>query len=292
MALNYSFNGDSYTLLGGCGDSTIVVPDFYDDGINGIFPVVSINSYSFFQCNSLEYLIIGKNVNFINYSAFGRCNNLKIIIFKPKNISLNAASFGECSNLKDIKFEGNAPTAVNGTPSSVFIDSNPNCKIYRKKHFVTGWNSTFGGKPVVLWSDNVIKSGGTVKLTTKKRPNFIYTLQSVNQINNPSGIISQGLKFYITKQTLTINLSFGLDPIVTNIYYDETNTYALWAIRSGPGAGIYWVITPIDRVGLYDPITGLGLGDKYYLRGSDNPIGSYGGGGDWSGNSLTVASLS
>lgn len=168
MALNYSFNGDSYTLLGGCGDSTIVVPDFYNDGINGVFPVASINNYSFFQCNSLEYLIIGKNVNSIDYAAFARCNNLKTIIFKPKNISLYDYSFTECSNLKDIKFEGNAPTS-SGFPSTIFSDSSPNCKIYRKKHFVTGWNSTFGGKPVVLWSDNIIKGGGTGKLIGKKR---------------------------------------------------------------------------------------------------------------------------
>lgn len=169
MALNYIFNGDSYTLLGGCGDSTIVVPDFYNDGINGVFPVVTINSYSFFQCNSLEYLIIGKNVNFIDYAAFGACNNLKTIIFKSKDITLFDYSFALCPNLKDIKFEGNAPINQ-ASPSTIFSSSNPNCKIYRKKHFVTGWNSTFGGKPVVLWSDNVIKGGGTGKLIAK--PNY------------------------------------------------------------------------------------------------------------------------
>jgi hypothetical protein len=139
---------------------------------------------------------------------------------------------------------------------------------------------------------NIIKGGGTGKLTTKKRPTFIYGLQSVNQISNPSEIIKEGLKFYVTTQTLNITLSFGLGIRTTSVYYDETNTYALWAIRSGPGTGLYWVITFINQVGLYNPATGLGLGNKYYIRGSNDPIGSYGGGDDWAGNALNVANIS
>jgi hypothetical protein len=246
-----------------------------------------LGASAFRNCFNLSNVRIGSGVFQIGYNCFQNCTALSNIIIPSNVTQILDSCFLGCSNLKKIYFNGNLPYF----DGLLFLGTNVNLKLYRKKNFVTGWPNSFQGVPVVLWSDNTIKSGGTGKLIGKKRPTFIYALQSINQINNPSEIITEGLRFYITTQTLDIVLAFGLGTLTTNVYYDETNTYALWAIRAGHGAGYVWVITPIDRVGLYDIITGLGLGNKYYLRGSDNALGSYVGVGDWSGNGLTVASL-
>jgi len=43
-----------------------------------------------------------------------------------------------------------------------------NLKIYRKRNSV-GWGSTLQGIPVLFLSNNIIKSGGSGKLTTKTK---------------------------------------------------------------------------------------------------------------------------
>jgi hypothetical protein len=85
---------------------------------------------------------------------------------------------------------------------------------------------------------NIIKGGGTGKLTTKKRPSasgrvylYIATGTSLSpNINN--------LKFY---NTGTVDPTFGLP-----IYYDETNTYTI--IRRSVG-GQFWAIEEISNPG-------------------------------------------
>jgi len=80
--------------------------------------------------------------------------------------NIGSTSFTDCTRLTSVYFLGNAPSVVG---INIFQGTNVNLKIYRKKNFVTGWSSTFSDKPVVLISDNVVKSGGAGKLIGKKR---------------------------------------------------------------------------------------------------------------------------
>ena len=117
------------------------------------------------NCVNLLNIDISDNVTAIEFYAFQNCSSLKEVIL-PKNITnLSDYIFYQCANLDKIFFKGNAPTLGNFSLN----DTSINLKLYRKKNFVTGWGPTLDGKPVVLWSDNVIKSGGTGRLTTKKR---------------------------------------------------------------------------------------------------------------------------
>jgi len=94
------------------------------------------------------------------------CSSLTRIIIPNKVIAIGISAFSSCTSLVRVVFLGNAPTTLG---SNAFLGTSPNLNIYRKKNFVTGWSSTFGGKPVVLISDNVVKSGGTGTLGTKRK---------------------------------------------------------------------------------------------------------------------------
>lgn len=119
----------------------------------------------FSNCSSLTSINLPDSLTSLPRNAFFSCTSLTKITI-PRNITVvGVACFSNCINLNRINFLGNAPNF--GT--NCFNNTNANLKLYRKKNFVTGWPSSVQGVPVVLWSDNVIKSGGTGKLTTKKR---------------------------------------------------------------------------------------------------------------------------
>jgi hypothetical protein len=128
----------------------------------------SLNGSNMFDgCSSLINFIIPTGNTSLSASFFRNCTSLTSITIPSGITTIGSSLFQGCSSLIRVNFLGNFPSFFVG--SNIFLSTNANLKIYRKKNFVTGWSSTFGGKPVVLLSDNVIKSGGTGKLTTKKR---------------------------------------------------------------------------------------------------------------------------
>jgi len=117
-----------------------------------------------FNCN-LSEIIIPDNVLLIKSFAFAFDITLKKVIIGKGISNIEGYAFFNCNVLTKIYFSGNCPNFETDS----LVNNNPNLKLYRKKNFVTGWPNSVQGVPVVLWSDNVIKSGGTGKLTTKKR---------------------------------------------------------------------------------------------------------------------------
>jgi len=193
MALNYFYDYDNnsyYLSSNSCAAGAVVIPSTYNDEFYGygIGPVTKIDSTAFAFCTSLTSLVIPSSVTSIGIYAFDGCTSLASITIPSSVTSIEYGAFSNCSSLTSITIPrgiasfgdwmfygctslirinvlGNAPTIG----SSVFLSTNANLKIYRKKNFVTGWGSGLGNKPVVILSDNVVKSGGTGKLTTKKR---------------------------------------------------------------------------------------------------------------------------
>lgn len=161
------------TVFASCYSLTsIIIPDL----------VTSIQSGTFSNCQSLVNVTIGNKVSTIGSFAFNNCTSLTKLIL-PASIrtipqlgvfGIGSLAFNGCTNLTKIYFLGNAPTYTGNSWNNM----NPNVAIFRKKNFRTGWSSSIAGIPVLLWSDNITKSGGSGKLTTKKRtfglPNEIY----------------------------------------------------------------------------------------------------------------------
>jgi hypothetical protein len=127
--------------------------------------IIDIGGRTFANCTNLINVDLPENINSIQ-DVFFNCTSLNNQVI-PKLVNrIDDFGFYNCTNLTRLNFLGNSPTSLG---RDIFTLANNNLKIYRKKNFVTGWGSTLAGRPVVLWSDNVIKDGGVGKLTTKKR---------------------------------------------------------------------------------------------------------------------------
>ena len=74
-SLTYSFNSTSLSYsVNGYSNITesdiVVIPDTYDDGINGSHPVTSIGENAFYNCSGLTSVTIGNGVTSIGRNAF------------------------------------------------------------------------------------------------------------------------------------------------------------------------------------------------------------------------------
>jgi len=129
--------------------------------------VVTIETTAFYFCINLTNVTLPNNISSIASQVFGFCSSLISITIPNSVTSIGNNAFSDCTSLTSVKFLGNAPS-LGGTDA--FIRTNANLKIYYLR-FTSGWTSTFGGKPTIAFtpSFNIIKSGGTGKLTTKKR---------------------------------------------------------------------------------------------------------------------------
>jgi len=210
---------------------------FYESDIERVTipdSVKSIEANAFLACNRLTSVSMPNFLTDIGGLAFASCGSLASINMPSTltNIAGEEGVFVGSQNLVRINFLGNAPT-LNGV---VFEDQNPDLRIYRKKNFVTGWTSTLQGVPVVLISDNVIKKGGTGKLTTEKRYLYIATGTGLTPNIN-------GLRFY--KKGLLI-YDFA------NSYYSEDGQYAAWRQRLTPQFH-GWIVGSVSSIGTYPP---------------------------------------
>jgi hypothetical protein len=179
MALTYTYIALSsisttpyYRLTGGgCTiGSNVIIPDFYDDGINGSLPVKQIGQFVFINCSVITSVITGDNLIDIQRGCFAGATNLRFVQFGKKFSRIGFRSFENNSNNLVIIFFGNAPTVYDAlnNPSSIGGIGNSTC--YRIGG-TKGWGieNTFQGRPLFYYYKNLIKAGGTGKLTTKKR---------------------------------------------------------------------------------------------------------------------------
>lgn len=208
MALTYSLNagGTSYSVVSdSCTSGDVVIPStnnglpvtaiantaFYDcttiTSVTIPSSVTTIGIAVFYGCSALTSVAIPNSVTSIGASAFQGCSVLTSITIPNKISIIGSFTFYGCTSLVRINFLGNAPSLG----ANVFTLTSANLKIYYLR-FTPGWSSTFGGKPTIAFtlSSNIIKSGGTGKMTGKQR----YDLDAIAYFNRVQTADGQALE--------------------------------------------------------------------------------------------------
>ena len=176
-ALVYTVDHDEATITGYSGAviGHLVIPSEIDG-----YPVVAIGNWVFYECNDLTGVTIPNGVATIGEGAFYNCRALTAVAMSASVTALGnyafencasltsltipgsvtnvgTAAFEYCGNLARIYFTGDAPAA----DWSVFQGAS-SATVYYLPH-TTGWESTFAGRPAVLWNpllgDPTLRSG-------------------------------------------------------------------------------------------------------------------------------------
>jgi hypothetical protein len=154
------FNKSQTTLIQcpGAKAGTYIVPN----------SVTSIGDHAFYDCASLTNVTIPNSVTSIADSVFAWCSSLTTVTIPAGVTSIGSSEFQSCANLAGVYFEGNCPTVG----SLAFFGAN-NATIYYLPG-TTGWGTTFGGRPAVLWNPLIQASGSGFGVRTN-RFGFIIT---------------------------------------------------------------------------------------------------------------------
>jgi hypothetical protein len=107
--------------------------------------IITIGEGAFDACTNLATLNIPESVTTIGNYAFRSCYSLTNLTFPGSLTTIGDTAFSSCIHLSAVYFQGNAPT---DRPN--IFDESPTTVYYLPG--TTGWGSTFGGAPTVLWN--------------------------------------------------------------------------------------------------------------------------------------------
>jgi hypothetical protein len=110
--------------------------------------VTNVGSFAFSYSPNLTCVSIEEGVTGISDHAFGECPSLSNITLPASVARIGAFTFAIDPNLTGVYFKGNAPTVQE--PDYVFFNST-NVVVYHLPG-TTGWESSFAGRPTMLWN--------------------------------------------------------------------------------------------------------------------------------------------
>ena len=138
-----------YSAFAGCNITNITIP-------NGVTNI----GYNAFGGCLMKSVVIPNSVTSIGEYAFGNCGMTSVTI--PNSVTyIGDDAFFFCSVLKSAYFQGNAPP----DDGTVFY-SDPAIVYYF--FGTTGWGSTFGSRPTVLWNPKVQANGLSFGVRTNR----------------------------------------------------------------------------------------------------------------------------
>jgi hypothetical protein len=197
------------------------------------FTVTSIEASAFSGCSGLTGVSIPNGVTLIPNEAFGWCSSLASVslpasvttiganaffyclaltnVVIPSSVSYLAnEAFAGCFSLSSAYFGGNAPSI-----EGYVFDGDNRATIYYLPG-TTGWDSTFAGRPALLWNPQVQASGGTFSVRTNQfgftitgTSNLVIVVEACTSLANPAWSP-------VATNTLTDGTSYFSDPRWTN----------------------------------------------------------------------------
>ena len=142
--------------------------------------------------------------------AFYACNGLTSVTIGNGITSIGVYAFAYCTSLTAVYFQGNAPNVDGG----VLYDDN-NATVYYLPG-TTGWSSTFGGRPTVLWLPEVRTSDADFGVRTNR---FGFTIRWAKDrvvVVEASPGLGNPVWTPVSTNTLSGGLSYFSDPQWTN----------------------------------------------------------------------------
>ena len=141
--IKYDLVNDYYTVYGQLGSSfnsnTLVIPDYYNDGVNGVAPVVGMEycyneeydweNYGIAYKTGLTHVYVGNNIStisasFANYSSMGAIQgsntDLQYLFIGRGVKTIGSSALGNCSNLTSIQF----PSTLQSVGNTEMYDEN------------------------------------------------------------------------------------------------------------------------------------------------------------------------
>jgi hypothetical protein len=172
--------------------------------------VTTIGDYTFQYCNSLTNVTIPNSVTSIGQWAFWSCSSLTGVTIGNSVTSIGESAFRACFSLTGVCFQGNAPSV--DTSSFLFDD---NATVYYLPG-TTGWDSTLGGLPTVLWNPQVPISDTSFGVRANRfgftitgATNLTVVIEAAPDLVNPAWLP-------VGTNTLNDGLSYFCDPQWTN----------------------------------------------------------------------------
>ena len=141
-----------------------------------------------FHCSGLTSVMIPNSVTNIGDGVFSYNYSLTNVSIGTGMVSVTAAAFYYCNNLKSVYFAGNAPSV--GRNALVGSGDIPiNATIYYLSG-TTGWGSTFGGCPTMLWNPQIVDVNFDVQsnqfgFTITRTNNFVVVVEACTNLANP-----------------------------------------------------------------------------------------------------------
>jgi hypothetical protein len=157
-----SIEGEAFKA---CGLTSVVIPDtvtsigvYVFANCSSLTNATISNSFTsigtgmFYGCSNLPCVTIPNRVTTIGSQAFAKCTSLISVTIPSSVTDIQDTAFWNCSSLTSVYFQGNAPSLT----LDAFLGAN-NATVYYLPG-TTGWATTFGGRPTVLWDPPVIRT--------------------------------------------------------------------------------------------------------------------------------------
>ena len=169
---------------------------------------------------------IPKSVTSIGYGAFAGSAHLTNVTIPNSVTNIGGNAFYSCISLTGICLQGNAPTLG----SSVF-DGDGNAVVYYLPE-TRGWDTTFGGRPTVLWNPQVQTSASSFGVRTNQ---FGFNISGTSGwviVVEACTNLANSVWSPVSTNTLTSGSSYFNDPKWTNY---PSRFYRLgWALPPPP----------------------------------------------------------